>query len=212
MGQLFEAIVTDAAPDADLPGFIKVKIPELFGDVEVPYLVGPVHPGWTAGGWQSVPAAELPDSESDETDVRVLVVQMSPYVFRYIGTTQGWSTIEESPGTVCGVRSPDGKHSILMDADGVRVTGFEEDHSVEITSDGIVITSDMTKIGSSSASQFAAMSNLVDSAFSTLRTELLSHTHPVAGVTPGPGAVVSGPPVGIGGSSESTACTKVKIE
>lgn len=139
--QIFEAIVTDVAPDPDMPGFIKVKIPELFGDNELPCLVGPIHPGWTAGGWQSVPSATLPASDTSEEDVRVVVVKLAPYVYRYMGTTQGWSTIEGSPGTVCGVRSPDGKHTILMDADGVRISGFEDESIVNLLTGEVRISS-----------------------------------------------------------------------
>lgn len=139
--QIFEAIVTNAAPDADMPGFIKVKIPELFGDDELPCLVGPIHPGWTAGGWQSVPAATLPASDTDEENVRVIVVKLAPYVYRYMGTTQGWSTIEGSPGTICGVRSPDDKHTILMDTDGLRFSGFEDESIVNMLTGEVRVSS-----------------------------------------------------------------------
>jgi hypothetical protein len=204
--QFFEAIVTDPAPDSSMPGFIKVKIPELFGQNELPHLVGPVYPGWTAGGWHSVPSASLPSSVTDETDVRVLVVKLAPYVYRYVGTTQGWDAIEADPGAICGARSPDGKHTILLDADGLHLSAFEDNHTIDVLTNGVVITSSMTKIGSSSATNFAAMANLVDQAFSTLRSELLTHVHPTA--APGPPSV----PIGIGATSSSTACTKVKIE
>lgn len=139
--QIFEAIVTDPAPDPDLPGFIKVKIPELFGQDELPQLVGPIHPGWTAGGWHSVPNSTLPSSVTDETDVRVLVIKLAPYVYRYIGTTQGWDVIEAAAGTICGVRSPDGKHTILMDADGIRLSGFEDESVVNVLTGEVRISS-----------------------------------------------------------------------
>jgi hypothetical protein len=68
----------------------------------------------------------------------------------------------------------------------------------------MVIRAPEIRLGDSSAAQYAAMANLVDSAFSTLRTELLAHTHPT-GIGP------SGPPIGIGPTSSPTACTKVKV-
>lgn len=137
--QIFEAIVTDGAPDPDMPGFIKVRIPELF-DSELPHLVGPIHPGWTAGGWQSVPGSVLPESVSDETEVRVLVVKLAPYVYRYMGTTQGWDTVEATAGT-CGVRSSDGAHTILLDVDGIRLAGFEEESVMNILDGEVRISS-----------------------------------------------------------------------
>lgn len=152
--QIFEAIVTDVAPDSSMPGFIKVKIPELFGSDEVPYLIGPVYPGWTAGGWHSVPSDTLPSSDTDEDVVRVLVVKLAPYTYRYIGTTQGWSTIEDSPGSICGARSPDGKHTILFDADGARISAFEDASVLNLLSDEARLSG--TKIRLTSAADGSA--------------------------------------------------------
>lgn len=76
--------------------------------------------------------------------------------------------------------------------------------STAYASGAMVIRGAEIRLGDSTAAQFAAMANLVDAAFSTLRTELLAHTHPT-GIGP------SGPPIGIGPTSAPTACTKVKV-
>lgn len=111
-GQLYEAIVKDGAPNADLPGHLIVEIPELYGTgVECPLLIPPAFPGWTAGGWQSVPNSVNPDGG----DVRVLVQYLGPSTFRWIGTSQGWSSITDNPGVRAGTRSPDGRHFIYLD-------------------------------------------------------------------------------------------------
>lgn len=127
-----------------MPGFVKVKIPELFGDNELPNLVGPIYTGWTAGGWQCVPGTTLPDSDTNETVVRVIVVRLSPYIYRYIGTTQGWDVIENSPGTKCGARSPNGLHYIVMENDdGIQIVvssldGGDAKNFLSIGTDGTV--------------------------------------------------------------------------
>lgn len=68
-----------------------------------------------------------------------------------------------------------------------------------------VIRAPMLKLGSADASAFVALADLVDARFAELRAELLLHTHPT-GVGP------SGPPIGIGASSDSVAATKVQAE
>lgn len=135
----YEAIVTDHAPDSEMPGFVKVKIPMLFGDDEVPFLVGPIHPGWTAGGWQAHPNVELPSGMS-ETDVRLIVVKLGPNTYRYLGTTQGWDLIEATPGMACGARSFDGHHTVVLDENGFRATGFDDAALVQLLEAGARIT------------------------------------------------------------------------
>ena len=76
--------------------------------------------------------------------------------------------------------------------------------STAYASGAMVIRGAEIRLGDSAAANYAAMANLVDAAFSTLRTELLAHTHPT-GIGP------SGPPIGIGPTSAPTACTKVKV-
>ncbi len=109
--QLYEAIVTDAAPDASLPGHIKVQIPELFEDVELPISIPPLFPGWTAGGWQSIPSVDNPDGG----DSRVIVIRLGNQSFRWIGTGQADAFISDNPGTRAGARSGDGRHRIWID-------------------------------------------------------------------------------------------------
>lgn len=111
--QLYEAVVIDAAPDDALPGHIKVRIPELFDDLEVPITIPPLYPGWFAGGWHSVPSAVNPDDDSGE--VRVVVIRLGNLSFKWIGTSQSDAFITDNPGTRSGARSGDGRHRVFVD-------------------------------------------------------------------------------------------------
>jgi hypothetical protein len=111
--QLYEAVVTDAAPDANLPGHIKVRIPELFDDLEVPITIPPMYPGWFAGGWHSVPSALNPDTDAE--DVRVIVIRLGNMSFKWIGSSQSDAFITDNPGTRAGARSGDGRHRLFLD-------------------------------------------------------------------------------------------------
>jgi hypothetical protein len=51
----------------------------------------------------------------DGGDVRVLVQYVSPETFRWVGTSQEWSSIGGAPGTRCGARSGDGRHYLYLD-------------------------------------------------------------------------------------------------
>lgn len=113
--QFYEAIVIDSAPDPSRPGHIKVRIPELYQDLDVPVLIAPLFPGWHAGGWQSVPSIENPDDDGDP--VRVIVVHLGSRTFRWIGTSQPWSFVTDYPGDRAGARSGDGRHYVAIGND-----------------------------------------------------------------------------------------------
>ena len=120
--QVFEAVVTDAAPDGAPAGHIKVYCPAIAGTAELPTLVAPLYPGWTGGGWQSVPQTTLPETDNDDPDaeenvVRVIILALTPYDLRWIGTAQIWSEIADNASTRCGVRSRKGHHKITIDDD-----------------------------------------------------------------------------------------------
>lgn len=110
--QLYEAIVTNGAPDPSRPGHIKVRIPEMFRDKDVPCLVPPMFPNWTAGGWQSLPSEVNPDGG----DVRVIVAHLGRRSFRWLGTSQVFELITQGEGRA-GARSGDGKNFVYVDND-----------------------------------------------------------------------------------------------
>lgn len=124
--RIYEAIVVNSAPTGAPPGHITVKCPELGGDNELPFTVAPLYPGWTAGGWHSVPQAVPPETDVGVTEVRVLVAALSQYDLRWIGTSQQWSEITDNSATRCGARSPKGHHKIIVDDDvGVQIVVSE---------------------------------------------------------------------------------------
>lgn len=101
---VYEAIVIDAYPDANRPGFIRVAIPELFGSDAVPVLIAPLYPGCTNGGWCSIP----------NTDDRVIVIRIARSTFRWMGTSIPMDFVAADPENNVGVRSKDGYHAILI--------------------------------------------------------------------------------------------------
>ena len=112
--QLYEAEVVDGRPDRNLPGHIKVKIPQLYRDHEVPALIPPMYPGSPFGGWQSIAWPTNPDDDSKP--VRVIVAHLGGTSFRWLGTSQSWSSISGNPETRAGARSADGRHQIILDS------------------------------------------------------------------------------------------------
>jgi hypothetical protein len=123
--QVYEAIVVNSAPDGAPPGHISVYCPEIAGSEELPVTVAPLYPGWTAGGWHSQPQSVLPETESasggDDDKVRVIIMAVTQYDLRWIGTSQYWSEITDNP-TRCGARSPKGHHKVILDDDaGVQI-------------------------------------------------------------------------------------------
>jgi hypothetical protein len=112
--RLYEAIVVNGVPDPNLPGHIEVKIPEMFRDEVVPYLIPPLYPGASFGGWQSVPQAT--DPTDPDAEVRVTVMHMGRNSFRWVGTTQVFSAIGGDPANRVGARSKDNRHSIFLDS------------------------------------------------------------------------------------------------
>lgn len=129
--ELYEAIVVDGAPDPGLPGHIKVQIPELFDEEDLPVLIPPIYPGWHAGGWASVPVPVNPDG-GDEP-VRVIVARVGPESYRWIGTSQGFDLITAAEaGTRAGARSGDGRHTVYIDnSNGVFLTVGSDSESTE---------------------------------------------------------------------------------
>lgn len=200
----YEAIVTNSAPDDQMPGYIKVKVPGLCGELELPFLVGPIYPGWTAGGWHSTPKVEVPSGD-DETQARVIVVQMAPNVFRYIGTTQGWSEIEDSAGESAGMRSFDGSHSILVDADGVRITGFQEESRVNIKSGEVQISSPTIKLTSSLSGSTPTEPLILGQSFLSALQTFLQGCVADAAMSPGTAAAASVFLVGVTSSLSAKA-------
>ena len=151
MLQFYEAEVVDLAPESAMPGYIGVRIPELFGADTMPTPVGPLFPG-TVGGWHSVPPLLTPEGET----TRVTVVRMAPYAFKYIGTTQEWSTVNDSQGTICGVRSGDGRHRILVnDSVGIQFVVSSADSSVNTKNYITIGTDGSVMIGTESGSLIA---------------------------------------------------------
>jgi hypothetical protein len=138
--QLYEAIVVDAAPSGGAPGHLSVQIPELFGEDTLPVTVAPLFPGWSGGGWQSVPGTVTPDGQQ----TRVIVAQLGPESFRWIGTSQWWDFVAGAPGAQSGARSGDGRHRVYLSNDiGI---GLETDlgGSIVVRADGSV---DVTSTG-----------------------------------------------------------------
>lgn len=69
----------------------------------------------------------------------------------------------------------------------------------------LVVRGAEIRLGSSSATAFVALSDLVLSELNALRVEIIAHTH-TTGVGP------TGPAIGVGPTSNSVAATKVKAE
>ena len=169
---VYEAVVTDAAPEGAPAGHIKVRIPEIADD-ELPHTVAPLYAGWTAGGWHTTPQAALPEtySGSDE-EVRVVVIAVTEYDLRWFGTSQYWSEIKDNAATRCGARSPKGHHKIIMDDDvGVQIVVSDKDATsgannyLSIGADNVIILS--TKDGTTLYMEDGTVS-LVNSAGDTL--------------------------------------------
>ncbi len=140
---LFEAIVVNEAPDPELPGYISVKIPELFGDAEVPEPIPPLFPGGISGWGGITPSTAPPADETipdNATDVKVTVIRIAPETFRWFGTSQGWKFLTDNAGKVCGARSPDGKKQIYLSNDDGFFAGVTDDfntfHRIAIGTDG----------------------------------------------------------------------------
>lgn len=128
--RLYEAEVIDGHPDPERPGHIKVRIPQLYRDNDVPVLIPPLYPGSPFGGWQSIAWPSNPDDSS--LPVRVIVAHLGGNSFRWMGTSQSWSSVSDNPETRVGARSPDGRHSIQLDSSlgaFVIVKSTEEDGS-----------------------------------------------------------------------------------
>ena len=137
--QLYEAEVIDGRPDANLPGHIKVKIPQLFRDNEVPTLIPPMYPGSPFGGWQSIPWPVNPDDDS--VPIRVIIAHLGGNSFRWLGTSQSWSEVSDNPETRSGARSADGRHHVTLDSDlGVELSASFSDgktHTLNLNAAGI---------------------------------------------------------------------------
>jgi hypothetical protein len=103
--KLYEAVVLDGVPEPDLPGHVKAQIPELYADAEYPYLIPPLYPGPSLGGWQSVPSA----------GEGIAVIDLGGGSFRWIGTLDTAAAIGANPAGRVGARSKDGRHSIIID-------------------------------------------------------------------------------------------------
>lgn len=129
--QLYEAIVTNGAPDPTLPGHIEVMVPELFGDD--PIVVAPMFAGWTAGGWQSTPGDVNPDDPTGV--VQVIVAKLAENTYRWMGSSQAWSLVAGTPGS-CGARSGDGRHAVRMSNDEGAVIESIAGNSVVVGADG----------------------------------------------------------------------------
>lgn len=71
-------------------------------------------PSWNGGGWHSVPGVETPDGAT----TRVIVAQLGPQDFRWIGSSQTMDEVSDAPGDVAGARSGDGKTKILIGSSG----------------------------------------------------------------------------------------------
>ncbi len=69
----------------------------------------------------------------------------------------------------------------------------------------LVIKAAEIRLGSSAATNYVALANLVLAELNALRTEIIAHTH-ATGVGP------TGPAIGVGPASSSVAATKVKAE
>lgn len=191
----FEAIVTDPAPDDAAPGNIRVRIPELFGDSEVPLDIAPLFPGWTAGGWQSVPGSTTPEN----TETRVIVIRVGPSSYRWIGTSQPWSTVTDAPGTIAGARSGDGKHWIILD-----------------NAKGVIIAVDTTSakqiyLGSDAATQHALLGEQLKTLLQSVMTLLDAHVHiGNLGAPTSPPTIPMKPTFDAG--IDATFSTKVRLE
>jgi len=74
----------------------------------------------------------------------------------------------------------------------------------------IQFTSSAVKVGE--GSDFVAMAAKVDARIAALETYVTSHTHPVAGVTAGPAAVVSAPPAVPPTPGSPTASSNLKAD
>ena len=119
--QIYEAIVVNSAPDPALPGHITVRIPDLFGENELPEPIPPLFPGGGSGGaWMSVPSAVPPEVDTDMVDEnRIVVVRLSRETFRYLGTTEEWSRlVGDHAGKRAGARTPNGRVEVYIDDDG----------------------------------------------------------------------------------------------
>lgn len=168
--KLYEAVVTDGNPDPDLPGFIEVRIPELFGDNVIPNLVAPMYPGASFGGWQSVPQAENPINGNE---VRVIVAHMGRLSFRWLGTADAFSAILTDPENRVGCRSKDGRHALFLDNLAGFFTAVQSDTvdemsliSVSPSDDTIVIQTATGETIQLSPEQVAIVAPDVDAAVS----------------------------------------------
>lgn len=148
---MYEAEVVDLAPDSALPGYINVRIPELFGPDTMPTPVGPLFSG-SVGGWHCTPTLRTPEGET----TRVIVIKVAPYVYKYVGTTQGWETVNDSQGTACGVRSGNGRHRILLKDDtGLQMVVSPSDDGVTTKNYVSVGTDGTISLGTQSGSTVA---------------------------------------------------------
>jgi hypothetical protein len=157
--RLYEAVVVDGNPDPDLPGYIRVRVPELFGNDEVPVLIPPLYTGASFGGWHSVPRALDPDTEDE---LRCIVMHLGNLSFRWIGTSQPFPTVLERPTTAVGARSPDGRHSVIMDSElGVYLTAGSDNVEDEFSYISIDPREDVVSISTSTGSVAQFTENLV---------------------------------------------------
>lgn len=74
----------------------------------------------------------------------------------------------------------------------------------------LVIRGTLIKLGSSAASEFVALANLVKSEIESFRAEVSTHTHPYVNFTAG--AATTSPPVGFGTTAGDMGATKVQAE
>lgn len=179
---LYEAIVVDGLPDPARPGCVKVRIPELFGELECPHLITPLFPG-AVGGWQSTPGIETPEGEEE----RILVLHLGGASFRWLGTSQGNPDIEKDP-LLSGARSHDGKSAAyLHDEDGVRLHADDGNVSVTITPDGTITLTvqagHLIRLGSGSATSKVVLDTLLTSLVAML-PEVITAVTFVAGAAP----------------------------
>lgn len=166
VGQLFEAIVVDAAPDPEYPGFLRVKIPDLTGGDDYPHLVGPMFPGWVAGGWQSIPAAKTPEGEP----TRLIVHYGGENTIRWFATTQVMPSIASNQGLAAGARSPDGRHYVNIHNTrgitlGVQTDGETTYSYIAIKPDGSIqfqAGQNVTKFGSDQIFLMSSDSHALD--------------------------------------------------
>jgi protein gp138 len=95
-------------------------------------------------------------------------------------------------------------HELASAAPDALVIGKDGGDVIKINASGIEL--------GASASQFVALANLVSARLDTIQAAFDAHTHPVPGVTPGPGATTSSVTAGLIGTLAPVAASKVKAQ